>query len=158
MNIDSLKEAFGKFTTGVTVVATHNVEVGNIGFTANSFSSVSLEPPLLLVCMGKQVSSFDAFENAEHFTISILNEEQADVAMIFATSPEDRFAQVKWEKDNNGQPLISNASAHFSCRQFDKKMAGDHLILIGEILSCSVNEAPGLAYGGKSFLTTSPVK
>lgn len=97
-DLRALRDAFGAFLTGVTVVATFNDEGGPIGFTANSFTSVSLDPPLLLVCLAKTSRNYQTLMTAKGFSVNILSEDQKDVSNTFARPVEDRFAAVDWQK------------------------------------------------------------
>lgn len=148
----ALRSALGSFMTGVTVVTALRNDGVAVGFTANSFSSVSLDPPLVLVCPGKFLSSFDTFANARHFAINILAEGQEDVSNIFAKSTADRFAQVPHRFDANGVPLIEGAAAQFSCTTEQVVPAGDHCILIGRVDTFVHARDAGLGYvNGRYF-------
>lgn len=148
----ALRNAFGSFMTGVTVVTTTDPQGSPAGFTANSFSSVSLDPPLLLVCPGKFLSSYDTFAACQHFAVNILGEGQEEVSNTFASYKGDRFAKVPHALDRNGVPLIDGAIAQFSCAAHQAVPAGDHLILIGEVQSFSHRPDHGLGYAsGKYF-------
>ena len=149
----SLRNAFGTFMTGVTVVTTVDSTGTPIGFTANSFSSVSLDPPLLLVCPAKSLSSFDVFNNCSHFQVTILAHNQEAVSNIFASSQEDRFAQIDWTLDQNGCPKISGALASFSCSREQSIEAGDHIIMLGKVTNFEVSEGQGLGYGEGGYFS-----
>ena len=147
-----LRQAFGHFMTGVTVVTALDSEGAPVGFTANSFTSVSLNPPLLLVCPGRFLSSFPVFEGCDHFAVCVLAEDQEAVSNIFASFKGDRFAEVAWTANAQGVPLIDGAVARFSCRTAQRIEAGDHIVLIGEVLDVSQRDGRGLGYaGGKYF-------
>ncbi|WP_261841928.1 flavin reductase family protein [Aliamphritea ceti] len=148
-----LRNAFGSFMTGVTVVTAVSESGEKVGFTANSFTSVSVEPSLLLVCPGKNLSSFDIFNSCEHFAINILAEDQQQVSNTFASSKGDRFAEINWHADQHGSPLIDNAVAHFSCKTFNRIDAGDHVILIGEISAFASNDKLGLGYAKGGYFS-----
>lgn len=152
---DELRRAFGSFMTGVTVVTTSDADSTPIGFTANSFTSVSMDPPLLLVCLGRQVMSFDVFCTTSHFAVSILSEGQEAISNNFASGPENRFSHVDWHKDPHGSPIIGGACATFSCRVHDRVEAGDHMIMIGEIITFNCFGKPGLGYSGKGYFSLS---
>jgi flavin reductase (DIM6/NTAB) family NADH-FMN oxidoreductase RutF len=148
----SLRDAFGSFLTGVTVVTARDAAGTPVGFTANSFSSVSLDPPLLLVCPARGLSSFPVFETCGHFAVNILAEGQEDVSNTFARHKGDRFAQVGWRADTAGCPLIEGAVAQFSCRTAQVVPAGDHVILVGAVEAFARSGARGLGYrGGRYF-------
>jgi len=153
IDLKALRNAFGTFMTGVTVVTAVDDNGTPIGFTANSFSSVSLDPPLLLVCPAKSLSSFDVFNNCRHFQVNILAHDQESISNIFASSQEDRFAQVEWGPDHNGCPQISGALASFSCARAQSIDAGDHIILLGKVTDFYVNEGQGLGYGEGGYFS-----
>lgn len=154
-NIDpkALRNAFGSYMTGVTVITAVNDGGEPVGFTANSFTSVSLNPPLLLVCPAKTLSSFEVFANCKHFTVNILSEDQQDISNIFAGSKEDRFSQIKWHADEQGSPVIEGALTHFSCKTDRNLEAGDHNLLIGEVLDFKANEGRGLGYASGGYFS-----
>ncbi|MCT4558993.1 MAG: flavin reductase family protein [Pelagimonas sp.] len=149
----ALRQAFGRFMTGVTVVTTRADDGTPLGFTANSFSSVSLDPALLLVCPGRFLSSFDAFASCSHFAVNILAEGQEEVSNTFAGFKGDRFARVPHHLDAHGVPLIDGAIARFSCTTWQSLPAGDHQILIGEVQAMAQSEAPGLGYAGGQYFS-----
>lgn len=149
----ALRDAFGSFMTGVTVVTTCDGTGKPIGFTANSFTSVSIDPPLLLVCPGRSLSSFDEFAACERFAVSILGENQRDVALTFASFKGDRFAVTGWRPDAHGMPLIDDAIASFSCRTRSLTDAGDHGILLGEITDFDHSGRRGLGYSAGQFFS-----
>lgn len=148
-----LRNAFGKFMTGVTVVTTVDSSGSPIGFTANSFSSVSLDPPLLLVCPAKSLSSFDIFSNCSHFHVSVLADNQEPISNIFASNHEDRFSDVEWTPDENGCPKIDNALASFSCSREQSIEAGDHIIMLGKVTNYASTEGQGLGYGEGGYFS-----
>ncbi len=148
-----LRNAFGSFMTGVTVVTTRDANDQLVGFTANSFSSVSLDPPMLLVCPGKFLSSYDAFETSKHFAVSVLAEGQEAVSNTFAGFKGDRFAQVAHTLDQNGLATIDGAVAHFCCETRQVLTAGDHCVLIGEVYDFSHACGAGLGYAGGQYFS-----
>jgi flavin reductase (DIM6/NTAB) family NADH-FMN oxidoreductase RutF len=150
-----LRQAFGRFLTGVTVVTTLDTNGQAFGFTANSFTSVSLDPPLLLVCPGRFLSSFAVFQHCSHFAISILAEGQEDVSNTFASFQGDRFAASAWQPDGVGLPLIDGAAAHFSCKTAQVIPAGDHSILLGEVIEFGQSGARGLGYAAGEYFSLS---
>ncbi len=142
----SLRDAFGRFATGVTVVTTRQPDGTPRGFTANSFSSVSLDPPLLLVCIGKAALSCDVFAQSDHFTVNILADDQKDVSGLFASQSPDKFDLSNWRPDAQNMPVIDGSLASFSCARHRLVDAGDHLILIGRVLDFSTREGQPLGY------------
>lgn len=154
-NIDprQLRNAFGSFLTGVTVVTAVDGDGKPYGFTANSFSSVSLDPPMLLVCPGRFLSSFPVFEQCQHFAVSILAEGQEAVSNTFAAFKGDRFAQVDWQPGPQGVPLIDGATAQFACKTAQVLPAGDHIILLGEVIQFAQSGARGLGYAAGRYFS-----
>lgn len=148
-----LRSAFGRFMTGVTVVTSRTQDGTPVGFTANSFTSVSMDPPLLLVCPGRFLSSYRAFAGCERFAVSILAEGQQEAATVFASSKGDRFSQIAHSVDGHGVPLIDGAIAQFSCRTHSATEAGDHLVLIGEVTDFETGEGRGLGYADGAFFS-----
>ena len=140
-----LRAAFGAFMTGVAVVAARGDDGTPAGFTANSYTSVSLNPPLLLVCPARRLSSFSVFNSCDNFAVSILADDQRETADLFA-SGEDRFVRAAWRDDAAGCPLVEGAAAFFSCRTQNRVEAGDHIILIGEVIDFHRAAKDGLGY------------
>lgn len=149
-----LRQAFGAYPTGVVVVAALNSMQRPVGFTANSFASVSLEPPLLLVCPAKTLSCYGVFERCRRFSINVLSERQSEISQLFAQFKGDRFGQVAWSANGDGLPHIDGAAAHFSCRTHQTVNAGDHLILIGEVTDFTAHARSGLGYRSGHYFTT----
>ncbi|MBT3466278.1 MAG: cag pathogenicity island protein Cag11, partial [Rhodobacteraceae bacterium] len=149
MDIDAkraLRGAFGSFATGVTVVTTRQSDGTPRGFTANSFTSVSLDPPLLLVCIAKVALSCDTFAQADHFAVNVLADDQKEVSGLFASQSVDKFDLAKWHVDAQNIPLIDKTIASFSCARHRLVDAGDHLILIGRVLEFSTSDGTPLGY------------
>lgn len=146
LNPRDLRTAFGTFMTGVTVVTAVSTDGAPVGFTANSYSSVSLDPPLLLVCPSNRLSSFPVFNTCEHFAINILAEDQQDISNIFAAAKGDRFGGIDWQADAWGCPVIAGAATAFSCSAHHRAPAGDHLILVGQIHHFEMSGAAGLGF------------
>ena len=149
----ALRNAFGSYMTGVTVITAMTDDGKPVGFTANSFTSVSLEPPLLLVCPAKSLSSFDVFANCKNFAVNILSEDQQNISNIFAGSKDDRFSQIDWHKDEQGNPIIDGALTHFSCKTERNLEAGDHHLLVGQVLDFSAREGRGLGYASGGYFS-----
>jgi len=149
----ALRKAFGSFMTGVTVVTTRDQTGTPYGFTANSFTSVSLDPPMVLVCPGKFLSSYDAFAGCTHFAVNILAEGQEAASNVFARFKGDRFAQVAHRSDAFGTPLIDGAVAQFSCSTDRVIEAGDHAVLLGRVEAFGHQEKRGLGYAGGQYFS-----
>ncbi|MEC5409685.1 flavin reductase family protein [Paraburkholderia sp. MPAMCS5] len=140
------RRALGAFVTGVTVVTTIQPDGSPRGFTANSFSSVSLDPPLILVCIAKSASSHAVFSTADHFALSVLAEDQKAVSGVFASKSPEKFAQVAWRACATGAPVIDGAAASFDCRTHQVVDAGDHIVLIGRVVDFLHSSASPLGY------------
>ena len=148
-----LRDAFGAFMTGVTVVTTNDAQGQPIGFTANSFSSVSLDPALLLVSIDKRSANFENFTQCPHFAINILAEQQKDASNIFSQKIDDRFSRVQWRKGEFNTPLLNDSSAWFECAMHQVVDAGDHAILIGKVEQFDSCGTPGLGYYRGGYFT-----
>ncbi|TCK28368.1 flavin reductase (DIM6/NTAB) family NADH-FMN oxidoreductase RutF [Ancylobacter aquaticus] len=142
----AFRQALGAFLTGVTVVTTRTADGEMRGFTANSFSSVSLDPPLILVCLAKAASSFPVFSAAENFAVSVLAGDQKDVSALFASKSPDKFAGAPWQLGPAGSPVMSGAAAWFDCTRHEVVEAGDHVILIGHVRGFGAGTKPPLGY------------
>ena len=130
----TLRDALGCFGTGVTVVTTLDADGQPIGLTANSFSSVSLDPPLILFCLSCGSTYLERFQAARHFAINVLHIGQQPMSGVFARSDADRFQDVTWEAWDTGAPILSGSLASFECATDRVIEAGDHLIFIGRVL------------------------
>lgn len=144
-----LRQCLGKFATGVTVVTCQG-SAGPCGITANSFSSVSLQPPLLLWNIAKVSNSLQAYLNASHFAINVLSARQQALSSHFAQSDHTRFDGVDYETNSNDVPLLRGAIACFECRTHQIHDCGDHHIIVGEIEAYRSDDGePLLFYGGQ---------
>lgn len=148
-----LRNAFGGFMTGVTVVTTRDDTGAPRGFTANSFTSVSLDPPLLLVCIGARAASRPVFDAANRFAVNILAEDQKAVSTAFASRTADRFSVAPWRDSPGGQPVLDDVAAWFDCAVERRIEAGDHVILIGRIESFDYSDRNGLGYARGGYFT-----
>lgn len=142
----ALRRAFGTFATGVTITTTIDAAGVPVGFTANSFTSVSLDPPLLLVCLAESAASFEAFRDAGHFAVNVLSEAQREASTTFATRGADKFAGVPWQARRTGAPVIDGAVAWFDCVTDRIVPAGDHAILIGRVVAFDDVQGAPLGY------------
>ena len=132
VNSDQFRDVMGRFATGVTVVTTSNQ--GRLeGLTASAFSSVSLEPPLVLVCIGKDSSCYGAFSGGSFFAINILSAEQTGLSVRFSSDVGDRFEGVAHETWVTGAPILAGAIAAVDCTLYAVYDGGDHSILVGRV-------------------------
>jgi len=129
---DVLREGLGKFATGVTVVTCHGSE-GPCGITANSFSSVSLEPPLILWNIAKVSNSLQAYLDAEHFAINVLSSNQQSLSAHFAQTEHTTFDGIEYALSEQGVPILPDTLACFECCTHQIYDCGDHYIIVGEI-------------------------
>jgi flavin reductase (DIM6/NTAB) family NADH-FMN oxidoreductase RutF len=128
-----LRAALGEFATGVTVITTRSPHGNQVGVTANSFASVSLDPPLVLWCCSRQAPSAPVFRSARRFAVNVLAANQHHLSRQFATPADDKFADVACTYGPDGTPLIDGAIARFVCRAVSVHDGGDHLIQVGEV-------------------------
>lgn len=144
------KEAMSRFASGVTVVTTEHEGV-LFGMTVASFASLSLHPPLVLVCVAKAAKSHEAIRATGKFGVSILASTQAELSGRFASKVEDKFAGVSYHLGENGVPLLDGAVCTLECRVHDQFVSGDHSIFTGEVLEAHVTDAAPLAYYRSSY-------
>lgn len=132
-NQREFRDTLAQFVTGVTVITTRDTSGSPAGITANSFNSVSLDPPLILWSIGRDANSLAAFESATHFAVHILSEDQVDLSTRFATVGADKFTGLKTQAGLGDVPLIDHAVARLECSVFERVPAGDHIIYIGKV-------------------------
>lgn len=140
------RRALGSFLTGVTIVTTIGPEGEPRGFTANSFTSVSLDPPLVLVCIAHKALGHPVFATSKSFAINVLNEGQKAASGIFASKVADKFAAVAWRPGRTGSPVLDGSVASFDCDMERLVEAGDHSILIGRVRDFQHNSSQPLGY------------
>ena len=146
-----LRRAMGRFATGVTVVTTCCPSGKLEGVTANSFSTVSLDPPLVLWSLGRKSSSFASFVAASHFAVNVLEIGQLDLSRHFATRQRNKLAAIDHEPGLGGCPVIAGTIAHFECATETVVAGGDHCIFIGRVLRSSFREGEPLVFAGGDY-------
>jgi flavin reductase (DIM6/NTAB) family NADH-FMN oxidoreductase RutF len=154
------RDALSEFATGVTIIATSEPGADApcyAGFTANSFNSVSLAPPLVVWSLATDARTLAAFERCDRYAISVLAQDQVEIARRFARPHADRFAGVPYTLGWANAPLIDGAVAWFECRHFARQPAGDHLLFVGEVVRCARRHGPGLVFHHGRFRTTAPL-
>lgn len=129
------RRALGNFATGVTIVTARSPAGEQVGVTANSFNSVSLDPPLILWCIDKRSGSQGVFEAASHFAVNILAADQIELSNHFARPQEDKFAGIAHDRGLGGAPLLPDCAARFQCERYQQLDGGDHWILIGKVVA-----------------------
>ena len=146
------------FATGVTIVTARTPAGQLVGLTANSFNSVSLNPPLVLWSLSRAASSMAAFSEGSHYAINILAADQKELAERFSSKHADRWDAVVFDEGVAGAPLLAGAAASFECFNRSRYEEGDHVIFVGEVERCSHREgaAPLLYHGGR-FYTEHPL-
>jgi flavin reductase (DIM6/NTAB) family NADH-FMN oxidoreductase RutF len=146
-----LRDALGQFATGVVVITTVTPEGEFVGVTANSFTSVSLDPPLVLWCPGRHLRSLPHFERAERFAINVLASEQHELSRRFATPDGDKFSGVPVRVGLGGVPVLEGTLATFECRTTALHEAGDHVIHLGHVERFRHDPAKPLVFHGGRY-------
>jgi flavin reductase (DIM6/NTAB) family NADH-FMN oxidoreductase RutF len=141
-----LRRAFGNFATGVTIVTTLDSAGNPCGFTANSFTSVSIDPPLLLVNIAKSAYGCDVFTASRGFAVNILARDQRELSNRFAAAGADKFAGLHWHGARTASPIIDGVVAWFDCEHYEQVDAGDHIILIGRVVRYDYNTHSPLGF------------
>ena len=150
MDLLHLRNVLGHFATGVTVITTQDKNANPSGLTANAFTSLSLNPPLALICVDKKAQCYSCFDESKIFAINFLNEDQETISRRFATRGADKFAHIEWHRSQNGFALIDGAIGYIECKIVQSHDGGDHTIYIGEIVSATAAEGrPLLFFKGK---------
>lgn len=146
-----LRNALGRFATGVAIVTAIDPDGHPIGLTVNSFSAVSLEPALVLWCLDNASHNLEAFRSATHHVINILSAEQMDLSNRFATWPIDRFAGLNWQAGAGGAPRIPGCCATFEVANETQHSGGDHIIFVGRVERFNENtdSLPLMFYSGQ---------
>ncbi len=155
LNGRDFRDALGWFATGVTVITTRSPEGDLVGFTANSFTSVSLDPPLVLFSLNRQAHCRSVFEGCAHFAVNILAEHQSELSSRFATASHEKWQGVAVEVWEGGCPILADALANFECAVHAMHEGGDHLIFVGRVLRMQAsNEGKPLLFarGGYRLL------
>lgn len=140
------RKALGSYPTGVTVVTAYDEENNPMGLTVNSFASVSLDPLLILWSIDKGVSTYDEFLKTDRFTINILASDQKELCNLFASRGVDRFGACDWEKSELDLPILKDTLATLQCKVHNKVEAGDHTIMIGEVIDIENRDKEPLLY------------
>jgi flavin reductase (DIM6/NTAB) family NADH-FMN oxidoreductase RutF len=151
------RDSLAQFATGVTVICAPGPDGRFVGFTANSFNSVSLEPPLVVWSLSRSGSHLAAFEAAERYTINVLAHDQVVLARRFSREHVDRFADVRYRIGAAGAPLIEGCVAWFECRHYARHRVGDHVMFIGEVETCERRNDAGLVFHHGRYAATRPL-
>jgi 3-hydroxy-9,10-secoandrosta-1,3,5(10)-triene-9,17-dione monooxygenase reductase component len=142
----TLRNALGRFATGVTIITTLDGQDQPVGLTANSFNSLSLEPPLVLWSLRAGSPSLPAFEAATRFAVNVLAESQLDLSRRFASPLDDKFAEGQWAPGAGGVPVLAGCAAVLECRRLSQQRVGDHVLFIGQVDALSEAPLPPLLF------------
>lgn len=147
-----LRTALGRYATGVTIVTCVDpTGSGYVGLTVNSFTSLSMAPPLVLWSLREGRHSMSAFEAAPRFAVNVLSEGQVELSRRFASRHDDKFAEGTWTLGRHGSPLLAGCSAVFECALQSQQPAGDHRLFIGRVLAFEASAAPPLLFHGGHY-------
>ncbi len=150
MDDAQFKAALSRFATGVTIITTRESSGDPTGFTASSFSSLSLDPPMVLFCLARDASCFAAFSASPTFAINILSHGQQEISTRFAQKGENKFEGLALSEGRNGAPLLEGCLANIECTTVNRVQGGDHLIFVGKVEEVRVADGrPLLFYQGK---------
>ena len=157
LDTELLRRALGQYATGVTVVTALAGDTP-IGMTANSFTSVSLAPPLILWCVAKTAASHDLFVAAPHFAVHVLGARHGDLALAFAGKRGEKFAGVDWQPGVAGVPVLREVAPIFECRTWARYPGGDHTIIVGEVLELMTRPGDPLLFHSGELRGLSPAR
>jgi flavin reductase (DIM6/NTAB) family NADH-FMN oxidoreductase RutF len=141
-----LRQALGRFATGVTIVTCCDAKGGFVGLTVNSFNSLSLDPPLVLWALRGVSSHLQDFSGAASFAVNVLSLAQVDLSRRFASSQPHRFSSTDWALGPHGAPVLTGCAAVLECATVSHQDAGDHRLFIGRVLACSDTKLPPLVF------------
>lgn len=156
-NVRELRNALGSFATGVTIITTRTKSGYMTGMTANSFTSVSLSPPLVLWSSSLYANSLPAFQESTHFVVNILAYDQIELSNRFAKQIEDKFADVDHVIPESGAPVLIGSAAHFECRNEFRHYGGDHIIFIGHVERFAYTDKPTLMFCRGKYIRGEPI-
>jgi len=147
----SFRRACARFATGITIATVLGSDGTPQGFTANSFTSVSVDPPMVLLCIDRSANVLPHFQAAPQFGINVLSAEQKELSMRFATRGQDRFEGVGWRTGVGSSPILEGALAQFECLTRQVWEAGDHLIFLGEVIAAHYEDGAPLLYYASAY-------
>lgn len=141
---DSFRRACAEFATGVCVATVFDGHP--LGLTVNSFTSVSLRPPVILICLDREARLTERFQRQHIFAVNVLAQNQKEISSTFALKPDDRFEGLAWHRTERGAPVLAGALAVIECRLIRVLPVGDHDVLFGEALAAAVHGGEPLLY------------
>lgn len=153
MSVDSLsfRRALGQFASGVTVVTTRGADGEPLGLTVSSFCSVSLHPPLVLVCIDRRSDANEGVRDFRHFAVNVLSEDQEDVSRLFASPGRDKLARFEFLEGRHGLPLVPGALSHVQCKVHSRHEEGDHCVWVGEVIALAAHPGRPLLYHAGAY-------
>ncbi|HWG32889.1 MAG TPA: flavin reductase family protein [Gemmatimonadaceae bacterium] len=143
---DAFRAVMGRFASGVTVVTATDDAGSAYGMTVSAFASVSLQPPLVVMCIDHAASLHDTLANAPYFAVNILASTQEPIARRFAETGAQRFEGIGYRNGENGVPILNDVLAFVECKRISSNEAGDHTVIIGETVAASMRDARPLLY------------
>jgi 3-hydroxy-9,10-secoandrosta-1,3,5(10)-triene-9,17-dione monooxygenase reductase component len=153
LGADELRQALGRFVTGVTIVTCRDENGQAVGLTANSFNALSLSPPLVLWSLREASASIAAFTRATHFAVNVLSADQVELSRRFARPSSAKFDEGEWSDGQGGAPLLAGCVAVFECRRRSHHAAGDHVLFIGEVERIGGSASTPLVYHAGHYRT-----
>jgi len=152
-----LRDALKSFYSGVTIVTAADAEGTPFGCTVSSFASLSLEPPLVLVCLGREVRSLEPIRARQAYAVHILDRTQAELARRFAADTETKFEGLAFQPNEDGVPLLEDCRLRLECRVETEYDGGDHVIVVGRVRAVGLVERfEPLIFGNRAFATLGP--
>jgi 3-hydroxy-9,10-secoandrosta-1,3,5(10)-triene-9,17-dione monooxygenase reductase component len=142
----ALRSALGRFATGVTIVTCLDAEGAPVGLTVNSFTALSLQPPLVVWALRTESPSLQAFEAAGHFVVNVLGEGQLELSKRFAAHAADKFGAGRWGTGRLGAPVLAGALAVFECTTESAQVHGDHVLFVGRVDHCAAHAGAPLVF------------
>ncbi len=155
IDLGEFRRALSRFATGVAIATTLDENGDSVGMTISSFSSVSLNPPLVLWSIAHDAHGYDAFMNAEHFAVNVLGKHQAQLSDRFATRGADKFDGLDCRAGANGSPILPDYASCFECRTEHVYDGGDHKIIVGRVLRFDERESEPLIRYRSAYLHAS---
>lgn len=147
----ALRAALGRYATGVAIITCQGQEGAPVGLTANSFSALSLQPPLVLWSLRLDSPSQRHFSAASHFAVNVLAQEQLDLAKRFSRPAPDKFAEGRWSAGTGQAPVLDGACAVFECQAHSQQLAGDHVLFIGQLVKADYTHAAPLLFQASHY-------
>ena len=150
MDPREIRNVMGHFATGVTVITTKDKSGTPQGITANAFTSLSMDPPMVLICIDKKANCYDCFEESNVFAVNFLGEHQEHLSTRFATKGIEKFEGIEWRRGEHDEPLLEDAIGYVTCTIKHSYEGGDHTIYLGQILTAEASgDRPLLFFKGK---------